>query len=165
MYVIVVHVHQRSESIKKHIEQEYHIFWPDKTVAMTFLYLSPSYLSLLIIFSTSFWWLKNCRSFLQADAAQIPLCIGFPSILPDYLPLMELLKSRYEQNLGEAAFVEACVPIRWEHSDKNLSNTCRSCHSMHNNLCGCKRKKQGLTAGKRRVRMREKDKNESLFSW
>lgn len=53
---------------------------------------------------------------------------------PAYPPLMELLKSRYEQNLGGPAFVRACVPIRWEHDDKNLSNACRSCHSMHNNL-------------------------------
>lgn len=53
---------------------------------------------------------------------------------PAYPALMELLKSRYEQNLGGPAFVRACVPIRWEHDDKNLSNACRSCHSMHNNL-------------------------------
>lgn len=58
-----------------------------------------------------------------------------------YPALLELLKSRYEQNLGGPAIVRACVPIRWEHDDKNLSNACRSCHSMHNNpgLCGWKK--------------------------
>lgn len=61
-----------------------------------------------------------------------------------YPALMELLKSRYEQNLGGPAFVRACVPIRWEHDDKNLSNACRSCHSMHNNLGLCGWKKNTL---------------------
>lgn len=68
-------------------------------------------------------------------------CCSDPYVLPfrlycqpAYPALMELLKSRYEQNLGGPAFVGACIPIRWEHDDKNLSNACRLCLSMHNNL-------------------------------
>lgn len=63
---------------------------------------------------------------------------------PAYPALMELLKSRYEGNLGGPAFVRACIPIRWEHGDKNQSNACRSCHSMHNNLQLCGWKKSTL---------------------
>lgn len=70
---------------------------------------------------------------------------------PAYPALMELLKGRYEQNLGGPAFVRACVPIRWEHDDKNLSNACRSCHSMHNNLQLCGWKKKTVKQKRKRV--------------
>lgn len=70
---------------------------------------------------------------------------------PAYPALMELLKGRYEQNLGGPAFVRACVPIRWKHDDKNLSNACRSCHSMHNNLQLCGWKKNTFRQKRKRV--------------
>lgn len=148
MDVVVTHAHQRKggkkePTSKSILSKAYHIFWPDRAVAMTFPYLSPSYLS-LIIFSTSFWWFKkrcavghSCEQTLPRSLYALP----FPLYCqPAYPALMELLKSRYEQNLGGPAFVGACVPIRWERDDKNLSNACRSCHSMHNNLCGCRKR-------------------------
>lgn len=63
---------------------------------------------------------------------------------PAYPALMESLKSRYEQNIGAPAFVRRCFLIRCEHGDKNRSNACRSCHSMHSNPCLCGRKKSTL---------------------
>lgn len=68
---------------------------------------------------------------------------------PAYPPLMELLKSRYEQNLGGPAFVNAHISIRWEHDDKNLSNACRSCPFMHNNLWLCGWRKNTFEAGEK----------------
>lgn len=133
---------KRELTSKSILSKAYHIFWPDRTVAMTFLYLSPSYLSLPSsffqpVFDDSKTVGHSCEQALPRSLYALP----FPLYCqPAYPPLMELLKSRYEQNLGEAAFVGACVPIRWERSDKNLSNACRSCHSMHSNPCGCRKK-------------------------
>ena len=99
-------------------------------------------------FSTTFWWFKqhcaighSCEQMLPRSLYVLPFRLYCRLAYP---ALMELLKSRYEQNLGGPAFVRACVPIRWEHGDKNLSNACRSCHSMHNNLWLCGWKKNTL---------------------
>lgn len=89
-------------------------------------------------FSTRFWWFKqrcavshSCEHMPPRSLHVLPFRLYCQ---PAYPALMELLKTRYEQNLGGPAFVRACVFIRWERGDKNLSNACRSCHSMHNNL-------------------------------
>lgn len=95
----------------------------------------------------------SCKQTLPRSLYALP----FPLYCqPAYPPLMELLKSRYEQNLGEAAFVGACVPIRWERSDKNRSNACRSCHSMHNNPCGCR---------KRNKVWQQRERERACFPW
>jgi len=105
-------------------------------------------LSIPYLFSTTFWWFKqhcaighSCAQMLPGSLYVLPFRLYCQ---PAYPPLMELLKSRYEQNLGGPAFVSACVPIRWERDDKNLSNACRSCHSMHNNprLCDWRKNTQ-----------------------
>lgn len=94
-------------------------------------------LSLSHHFSTRFWGFKqlcavshSCEQMLPGSPYVLPFCLYCH---PAYPSLMELLKSRYEENLGGPAIVRACFPIRWEHSDKNLSSACRSCRSMHNN--------------------------------
>lgn len=132
-----------------------------RAVELTFpspgLYLDGlCYLS-LIIFSTTFWWIKrrcaiahSCEQMLSRSLNVLPFRLYCH---PAYPALMELLKSRYEQNLGGPTFVRACVPIRWEHDDKNQSNACRSCHSMHNNLELCGWKKNTLRQ-ERRVQKR-----------
>ena len=127
-------------------------FWPDRATELAFcysiLYLDGLYYLSLIFFSTTFWWFKqhcaighSCAQMLPGSLYVLPFRLYCQ---PAYPPLMELLKSRYEQNLGGPAFVSACVPIRWERDDKNLSNACRSCHSMHNNprLCDWRKNTQ-----------------------
>lgn len=104
-------------------------------------------------FSTAFWWFKqhcaighSCEQMLPRSLYALPFRLYCQLAYP---ALMELLKSRYEQILGRPAFVRACVPIRWEHGDKNLCNACRSCHSMHNNLELCAWKKNTLRQERR----------------
>lgn len=128
------------------IKKAIHISWPNRDIAMTFPYLSPSYLS-LIIFQPDFWWFQqlcavsySCEQMLPRSPYVLPFCLYCQ---PAYPSLMELLKSRYESNLGGPAFVRACFPIRWEHSDKNLSSACRSCRSLHNNI-GCVAEKKNV---------------------
>lgn len=106
-----------------------------------------------MFFPTTFLWFKqhcaighSCEQMLPRSLYVLPFHLYCQ---PAYPALMELLKSRYEQNLEGPAFVIACVPIRWEHDDKNLSNACRSCHSMHNNLGLCGWKKNTLRQERR----------------
>lgn len=137
----------KNDIIPKQHQIAIYALWPDRATPLTFPYcvsmlciISPSYSFLLF-----FWWFNQRRAIGHSCEQMLPRSLYvLPFRLycqPAYPALMELLKSRYEQNLGGPAFVRACVPIRWEHGDKNLSNACRSCHSMHNNLgpCVCKK--------------------------
>lgn len=147
---ILLYAMSKKRKKRINIKKAIHITWPDRDMAMTFPYLSPSYLS-LIIFQPGFWWFKqlcavshSCEQMLPRSPYVLPFCLYCQ---PAYPSLMELLKSRYEWNLGGPAFVRACFPIRWEHSDKNLSSACRSCRSLHNNI--------GCVAGKKNVARNE----------
>lgn len=79
-----------------------------------------------------------CQPFLWADAARIPLCIAILSLLPAGLSITDgIVKKQIWVESGRTSYCQSMLslPIRWEHSDKNLSSACRSCHSMHNNPC------------------------------
>lgn len=151
--VTVYNIKERNQSQGINIRKKFMLF--DLTMPLRWHFLTwaraatmACIISPSSFFSTTFWWFKqhgaighSCEQMPPRSLYVLPFRLYCQ---PAYPALMELLKSRYEQNLGGPAFVRACVPIRWEHDDKNLSNACRSCHSMHNNLRLCGWKKNTL---------------------